>query len=308
MAENNLKYEEKTLENEDTQTQNESETLRERLDEQKPELARHEILQRELIDNNAESKNVYKNIKKNSINLLLIFVIFIFPIGYGVLYLYNISEQKPINKIQENIHILKSKYPNQTDYFWTKIETRYHYSIFKGGDPSIVLMVSDNLTSQITHNLSFDILNAIFASSNNRFINNTNLNELNSLIINPNDYKKDSDNVKLEIDYKLESIFLKKGKVALIKGMQYIPAQAMLLFFSYGDIGSASEYPGVIILMTLQIDVQIEQEKRDLFLKSSKEINKYTEIYLSNLWSTDFPKDKLKPLFSRIGNNILFLN
>lgn len=300
MADNNEfnKNVEKKLEKEETSKKNDLET----------EPAGHEIKQRELIDINAESKHVYKDMKKkNNFNFKLIFVVFIFPIGSCVLYLYNLSDQKPINTIQANIRELRSKYPNQADYLWAKIETSYHYSILKGGDPSIVLMVSDNLTSQISQNLPFDIYNAIFASSNDEFINKTNLKELKSLVINQNDYKKDSDNVKLDIDIKLKNIFSKKGKVALIRGIQHIPAEAMLLFHSYGDIGPASEYPGVIVLMTLQIDAQIEQEKRDLFFKSSKEIGEYTEKYLFNLWSKDVPKDQLDPLFCRIGNNIIIL-
>jgi len=221
----------------------------------------------------------------------------------------SLAKQKAYQtKFNEHMKFIKSKYPNQTSLFWANIESTYRHSIVKMKDPSIVLMVSDKLTSQTGHELSSDILNAIKTSIEDKQSSN-----LNNLIINPVDYSdlvesKQFDQVKLIIDNKLNKIFLNGQRVALVRSIQQIPATSMLLFYTYGDDLLSAKYPGVVILMTLEIEDTIAVEKREQLTKNSKKIMEFVETHMFQMWSKFVGEDQLKPLFTRIGNNVVFVN
>ena len=117
---------------------------------------------------------------------------------------------------------------------------------------------------------------------------------------------RDSNRLKLEIDNKLNNLFSNGQKVALIRNIEFIPAEVMLLFMSYGDDFLNAKYPGVMILMTLEVD-KLEINDRDSFLKSSKQMTQYIESYLFDLWSKSLGEDQLKPIFTRIANNVIFV-
>lgn len=212
------------------------------------------------------------------------------------------------NKFSEYMRLIKSKYPNQSGLFWANIESTYRHSIIKSKDPAIVLIVNDKLTSNLASELSYDILNTIKTSIENQRSYN-----LNNLIINPSDFTdlinaKLHDQVKLHIDNKLNKIFQSDQRVALVKNIQQIPATSMLLFYTYGDDLISAKYPGVVILMTLEIDHTISNEQREIFSKSSKKTMEFVESHLFKLWSKFVGEDQLKPLFTRIGNNVIFVN
>jgi len=209
-------------------------------------------------------------------------------------------------KFSEHMKFIKSKYPNQTSLFWANIESTYRHSIVRSKDPAIVLMVSDKNTNQTGQDLASDILNAIKTSTEE-----TQSFHLSNLIISPNDYSdliktKQFDQVKLMIDNKLNKIFSNGQRVALVRSIQHVPATAMLLFYTYGDDLLSAKYPGVVILMTLEIDDIIEN--REEIGKTSKKIMEFVESYLFKMWSQFVGEDQLKPLFTRIGNNVVFVN
>lgn len=212
------------------------------------------------------------------------------------------------NKFSEYMRLIKSKYPNQSGLFWANIESTYRHSIIKSKDPAIVLIVNDKLTSNLASELSYDILNTIKTSIEDQRSYN-----LNNLIINPTDFNdlinaKLHDQVKLHIDNKLNKIFQSGQRVALVRNIQQIPATSMLLFYTYGDDLISAKYPGVVILMTLEIDHTISNEQRETFSKSSKKTMEFVESHLFKLWSKFVGEDQLKPLFTRIGNNVIFVD
>jgi hypothetical protein len=212
------------------------------------------------------------------------------------------------SKFKEHMKFIKSKYPNQTNLFWANIESTFRHSIIKSKDPSIILIVNDQLTSNLAHELTYDILNTIKLSIEDKKSFN-----LQNLIINPFDFNNliqtnQWDKVKLLIDDKLNRIFSSGQRVALVRNIQDIPAKSMLLFYTYGDDLLSAKYPGVVILMNLHIDYLIESTDRDVYSKSSRKIIEFTENYLFKLWSNYVMEDQLKPLFTRIGNNVIFVN
>jgi hypothetical protein len=70
---------------------------------------------------------------------------------------------------------------------------------------------------------------------------------------------------------------------------------------SYGDYLPNAKYPGIIILLTLEIDIL--DKSKTLNSKS----NQFVEDYLFHLWSKTFNEDQIKPIFTRIANHVIFI-
>lgn len=228
--------------------------------------------------------------------------------------LKNQSDKEAVyrEKFKSFIELLKSKYPNQTNLFWANIQSTYRHSILKSKDPSIVLIVSDELTKNLGSNLAHDILNSVKASIEE------NSHNLNDLIINPKTdvqlktsiESKNNDKVKLQIDTRLNRIFDNGQRIAMVKNINLIPATSMLLFYTYGDDLLSAKYPGVIILMTLELEEIIgsNDNLRENLQKSQSKLTGYVEDYLFNIWSKQVGEDQLRPLFTRIANNVVLVN
>lgn len=64
--------------------------------------------------------------------------------------------------------------------------------------------------------------------------------------------------------------------------------------------------------MTLKLKGVLENEVnenfRDDLLKSQSKLTRYVEEYLFNLWSKQVGDDQLRPLFTRIANNVVLVN
>lgn len=223
------------------------------------------------------------------------------------------KERLQREKFKSLIASMKSKYPNQTNLFWANIQSTFRHSILKSKDPSIVLIVSDETTKALGNDLAHGILNSIKAS-----IDDNHQKNLNNLIIDPMEdedlvdlitMEKD-DKIKLHIDNKLNRIFSSGQRIALVKSISVVPATSMLLFYTYGDDLLSAKYPGVIILMTLNLNEIIEKksEKREMLMKSQSKLTGFIESYLFKIWSKQVGEDQLRPLFTRIANNVVLVN
>lgn len=204
---------------------------------------------------------------------------------------------------------LKTNYPNQTDQFWANIKSSFKHSIIESKDPSIILIVNDLETKDLSRKISLDILTSLRS-----ILKSDSKSE--SLIIDPIDdsylfkliQNSETDRSKLYIDDKLDSIFKSGEKLALVNNIELLHAHTMLLFYTYGDDLTNAKYPGVLILMNLNINENIDSSLRLRFLKSSQSITKFAEDYMFNIWSKYIGDDQLRPLFTRIANNVIFLN
>jgi hypothetical protein len=218
------------------------------------------------------------------------------------------------NNFHSHLNSLKEKYPNQTTNFWSNIESSFGHSILESGGPSIILLVNDKSTSNLAPKITTDLFEfflSILQMSSSKI-------GKEDLIVNPmNDDKlldliktKKYDAAKKYVDTKLDKVFISGCKFALVQHIERLPATTMLLFYTYGDDMGNAKYPGIVILMSLELsdDVFIENSTREQILKSSSKLSELVENYLFDLYSKHIHEDQLRPLFTRIANNVIFIN
>ena len=230
--------------------------------------------------------------------------------------------QKELQKLQNkqlDIHLrdLKVNYPNQTSSFWANIESSCRHSVIRQKDPSIVLILSDKQTQTIASRLIGDILNTLLKIANATAESASQaVTRNNDIIIDPMAdsalfdliKERNVDKTKLFIDNKLTNLFKSGEKLVLVNSIESLPAQTMLLFYTYGDDLQNAKFPGIMILMSLNLNVELSQTERARFVKRSSSLTKYAEDYLFNLWSQSIEDDQLRPLFTRIANNVILVN
>lgn len=116
------------------------------------------------------------------------------------------------------------------------------------------------------------------------------------------------DQSKLYVDKRLDSLFGSGEKIAWVKNIQRIPARVMILFYTYGDYENAAKYQAVSIFMSLNlVDVDIGVENRAKFETNIASLSQFVEDYLFDVWSKDIAADQLRPIFTRIANNLCFI-
>jgi hypothetical protein len=196
---------------------------------------------------------------------------------------------------------LKHEFPNQTNEFFKSIISSYDYSIRKRVAPSIIMLVSDKLTSENTKCVARKLLKILINKKSDK----------NCII----DTKKLSDMeheaAKEVLDGDLINIFTNLSeKFALVEDIQLIPAKSMLLFHSYGDDDSTAKYKGIITLLTFEIDEDIseDREKFSHLASDYAVLSKFVENKLGERLSKNMHADQLYPLYTRISNNIILVN
>lgn len=117
---------------------------------------------------------------------------------------------------------------------------------------------------------------------------------------------REVDRAKLEVDTRLDRIFRADEKLALVRNIQKMPAQAMILFYTYGDYENA-KFPGVLIFMSLSLEHELSNDERARFNDRIASLTEFVEDYLFNLWKSEIAADQLRPLFTRIANNLCFV-
>lgn len=215
-----------------------------------------------------------------------------------------------LTKFNSFLQEIKIKYPNQTELFWANIGSSFKHSVMESKDPSIVLIVNDQNTRELANRLIKDLMKGLTT------VMKSNVYDLDNFIVDPvidSNLKKlinlkDSNKCKLYVDNRLDKIFKDGEKMALVKNVEMLPAHAMLIFYTYGDDLYNAKYPGILILMTLDLDFQIEPAQKSQFLQSQSVLTKFVEDHLFNIWSKQIGEDQIRPLFTRIANNVIFLN
>lgn len=207
---------------------------------------------------------------------------------------------------------LKSKYSTQSANFWANLQSSYRHSIVKSRDPSIILIASDRNTSELATNISYDILQGVAEIQRTQAPYRSPL-RTSELVVSPTDAEfarliraHDYDQVKLHLDTRLDAIFRSGQRIALVENIQLVPATAMIIFYTYGDVVNA-KHPGVMILMGLVLDETLTSAQKSAYAESTALLNGHVEDYLSRIWSTRIGDDQLKPLFTRIANNVVLV-
>ena len=215
-------------------------------------------------------------------------------------------------KFYSNFQSLKDKYPNQTANFWNNIESSFCYSIIDSGSPSILLLVNDKSTSNVANRIKSDMLE--FFSLVLSYVPEIRTNEL---VIDPLSGElafllknEKFDAAKKYVDTRLEVIFGSGKRVALVQNIERLPFSTMVLFYTYGDDIINAKYPGTIIIFTLELssEFNLKSLERKKILQSCSQLTVLVENYLTDLYSANVHEDQLKPLFTRIANNIIFIN
>ncbi len=198
---------------------------------------------------------------------------------------------------------LQSNFPNQTINFYSNVLSCYEHSIENKLDPSIIMLVSDKLTSKNVNCVSKKLLKLLAQNFDDKI-------DYDLLVLNSDKYKnKKSEAVKMEMDEDLVEIFSKEN-FALVEDIHNLPAKSMILFYTYGDDASTAKFKGIMIFFTYELDVVISnnKEKIDEFSKDYSKLSSFIEKNLNDKWSKDIDYDQLKPLFTRIGNNYVLVN
>ena len=200
---------------------------------------------------------------------------------------------------------LQTAFPNQTKGFYSNIISCYKHSVEKNQDPSIIILVSDKQTTKNVNCVARNLLQLLIKSHDEKI-------DHNKVIIKSSKYKnKDSELVKKELDEDLINIFTNlNGKIALIEDINNIPAQSMILFYTYGDDVSTAKYKGIMILFTYELDEVISnnKDKYNLFSSDYAKLSSFVEKSINDKWSVFIDYDQLKPLYTRIANNVVLVN
>jgi hypothetical protein len=243
---------------------------------------------------------------------------FSFKLRIIVIFIVFCSEVSGVsNKISktlflEDLFILKQRYINQSDRFWSNIESTFLSSIYEFGTPSVVLFVFDNETSVVAANVFKEIQNLFSKHCSNTgskfFEENLTVDPYNDNILSGYINGNKFDDSKKYVDLKLEQIFSNGNKFTFVHNIEKLPPTTMLLFYTYGDDFYNSKYKGIIIFMTLKLNIVIENSQRQLMFDKYAELSEFFENYLFDLYSPIIPEDQLRPLFTRIGNNLILIN
>ncbi len=83
----------------------------------------------------------------------------------------------------------------------------------------------------------------------------------------------------------------------------------VLINLSFKNIRLFIIFIGVIILMTLELSnlVENDYDQQEIMIKSQSDLFSYVENYLFKIWSNQVGEDQLRPLFTRIANNVIFV-
>ena len=217
-------------------------------------------------------------------------------------FLFFVKPEKPKCELLKSESLnLRNIFPNQDRIFFNNIISSYEHSILNNRDPSIILMVSDKDTKKSLKCVSRKLLKILNDAANHC---NNNIVDYNSLIIDTNKFiNEHHETAKVNLDRDLVKIIGKlNSRLVLVDDIFNIPAQTMMLFHGYGDDESNARYKGITILLTVDIDEFLYDDKINRKIFTSN-----IEKNLSQKWSKFIHYDQLRPLFARIMNNVVFV-
>ena len=257
---------------------------------------------------NSESKAVVEESDSNHCFKYLF--IFISPVVLLISY-FLFHKVYPQEKSKIEFKPLESKifyknlthdFKNQQLSFHTNIISCYEQSILSKKDPSIIMLVSDKNSKQNLDCVAKKVLKVL-----NEAIHGTS--EYKNLVISTRSLDKDSDKAKFQLDSKLTNLFSHLNKrVALVEDISNIPPKSMMLFYAYGDEYSNSRYNGIVVLLTYTLDIGLSKDKFRLLANDYSLLSSLVEDKLTAEWSNEIHYDQLRPLFSRITNNIVLVD
>ena len=244
---------------------------------------------------------------ENQLAFVILFLLIIVYAIFGSKQNTDIDNKEKSDEIKPSLfRQLKNSFPNQTKGFYSNIISCYKHSIIENSDPAIIILVSDKQTTKNVNCVAQNLVKLLIKNQDVNF-------DHTLATLKSSKYKnKDSEYVKKELDEDLINIFsAKNGKIALIENIENIPAQSMILFYTYGDDITTSKYKGIIILFTYELNgavVSNNKEKHEELTNNVAKLNSLVEKDINDRWSVYIDYDQLKPLYTRIANNIILVN
>lgn len=253
--------------------------------------------------NLGEEKN--KSEKKN-IKIILSVIILIVCITWSIYGKYSIKNSTKDKAFKINFDELKLNYANQNDHFWINIESCFKHSVIKSKDPSIILIIYDEETTNTYLRLTQEILS--YLRKFNDSYSHVNVSKSSDEKFKDFIEKNMPDESKLYIDSTLSEHFKSGGKLAFVEDIHQFPAHSMVLFYAYGDEEKYAKFSGVLIFMSFKLNEVLDSKSREEFSDSPKKLREFAENRMFNLWSKWIGEDQLRPLFTRIANNVILIN
>ena len=208
---------------------------------------------------------------------------------------------KPVGS-KKLLEVLNNEFKSQSRSFHSSLISCYNHSILESKDPSVILLVADRNNKESLNCIARKLLKAL-----NIATHGDNL-DYNYLIVDTKHLSRNEDEAKMQLDLNFKKIFKDlKRNIALVEDLNNIPPQSMILFYAYGDDASNSKYNGIIILITFVIDEVFDKIKFDKLSTDYAMLSSFVEMKLNEKWSNDIDYDQLKPLYTRIGNNIILV-
>jgi F0F1-type ATP synthase assembly protein I len=195
-----------------------------------------------------------------------------------------------LSEFTKGMNKLQAEFPSQTDRLW-KIITSATLPIIQEDEPvhpAVILLVADQGSSLLATCLAqryAELVTKVFSAPAYSTFN-----------CQRDTANKQPDEVKRELDNKFTSAFEARSKSGVVLHIENLPGKAAMIFYRFCDNDNAP-FKDVSIVLTLTLE--------SAELHSEKDSVAFSE--LRRVWESGINRDKMEPLFSRIGNSIAFV-
>ena len=203
---------------------------------------------------------------------------------------YGISVNDKLGMFDSSMSKIKSNFPEEDGRFWSSIFAPILRIIQEQypSRPAVVLIATTRPYSAIAECLSREVASQI------EILYELNDNSDNFLTLEATRLKSlDPEKAKSQFDKELSDNYRQRHMVAVIHDLGSLPASAATLLHAYCDHESA-HFKKVVLLATVYLEPGI------------KPCTEEVEAYLAEVWQ-ELEEDVLKPLISRVANNIAIM-
>ena len=188
---------------------------------------------------------------------------------------------------------LRAQFPSQSSRFWRVLQAATQSMLSKSTPthPAVILLSSDN-TSVATASCIARRFGTVVARS---YVNTTH--HQPTFLDCADLVGQGADKFKLNLHDTLDAELSKGSKVAVVNNLQMMPGGASVVFHGYCDNENAPYLDATFVLTLHMHDVVIQQPDDAI-----------VDDFLDRVWSRDVERENLAALYSRIANNIAFVN